>query len=176
MCTKKYNLWCMVPEIQTKSFCHFGSFFALLPPPLMILNIKILKKMAGYIILLHVHAYHKWRSYDIWFLKYKVWQTEMFDILGHFLPLQPIGNLENQNFIIEKKAPRDIIILHICTINDNHMMYGSWDKEHNRHNFLSFWTVFCPFTPLTTRKIKNLQISSFYTSVPEIMIICYTVP
>ena len=49
--------------------------------------------------------------------------------------------------------------------------------------FLSFWTTFCPFTPLTTQKIKilkkwknRLEISSFYTSVPKIMIIFYTVP
>ena len=51
------------------------------------------------------------------------------------------------------------------------MMYGSWDMEHDRQNFLSFWTVFCPIVPLTTRKIKilkkwkkGLQIPSFYTS------------
>ena len=50
-----------------------------------------------------------------------------------------------------KKAPGGIIILHICTINDHHMMHGSWSK---RHNFLSFWMVFCPFTPLWTQKIK----------------------
>ena len=53
-----------------------------------------------------------------------------------------------------KKTPGNIIILHICNINDNHMMYGSWDKEHDRHNFLSFWTVFCPFTHLCTQKIN----------------------
>ena len=69
-----------------------------------------------------------------------------------------------------KKTPRAIIILHIFTINCNHMMYGSWDKEHDRHNFLSFWTIFCPFTPLWTHKIKikkkrwkkHLKILSFY--------------
>ena len=38
--------------------------------------------------------------------------------------------------------PGDIIILYMCTINDNHMMYGSWDMERNGHNFLSFWTLF----------------------------------
>ena len=50
-------------------------------------------------------------------------------------------------------------------------------------NFLSFWAIFCPFTLLTTQKIKilkfwkkHLEISSFYTSVPKIMIICFTVP
>ena len=26
--------------------------------------------------------------------------------------------------------------------------------EHDRQNFLSIWTTFCPFTPLTTQKIK----------------------
>ena len=63
-----------------------------------------------------------------------------------------------------------------------------WSKvflvmECSQQNFLSLWTVFCPFTPLTTRKIKILKnwkkplgISSFYTSVQKIMIICYTVP
>ena len=41
--------------------------------------------------------------------------------------------------------PGDIIILHMCTINDNNMRYGSWDIKCNRQNFLSFWTIFCPF-------------------------------
>ena len=54
--------------------------------------------------------------------------------------------------------------------------------ERDGHNFLSFWTMFCPFTTLTTRKIKilekwkkHVEISSFYKSVPIIMIMCYTV-
>ena len=34
---------------------------------------------------------------------------------------------------------------------------GSWDMERDRHNFLSFWTIFCPFTPLTTQKTKILK-------------------
>ena len=54
-----------------------------------------------------------------------------------------------------KTIPGDIIILHICPINDNHMMHGSWDKEHYRDNFLSCWSVFCPFTPLW-KKEKNI--------------------
>ena len=92
----------------------------------------------------------------MWFLKYKLQQAEIVDILGHFLPFQPLDNLKNQNFNIEK-TPGDIIILHICTINGNNIMYCSWDKEHNRHNFLPFWTVFCPFTPLGTQKINFLK-------------------
>ena len=65
----------------------------------------------------------------------------------------------------------------MCTTNDNHMMYSSWDMKHDRQNFLSFWTVFCHFTPLATWKIKilkkwkkSLEILSIYTSVSKIMI------
>ena len=36
-----------------------------------------------------------------------------------------------------KKFAEDIIILHMCTKNHNHMMYGSWDTEWNRQKKLS---------------------------------------
>ena len=82
-----------------------------------------------------------------------------------------------------KKTPWDIIILHMCTQNYHQMMYSSWDMVHDRCNYFSFWATFCPFIPLTSRKIKiskkwieTLEISSFYISVPKIMIICYTIP
>ena len=79
---------------------------------------------------------------------------------------------ENQNFEKMKKPPEDII-LQMCTINDSHMMYSSSDVECNRQNVLSFWTISCPFTYLTTQKIKiqkkykkHVDILSFYTCVP----------
>ena len=64
------------------------------------------------------------------------------------------------------------------------MLYYSWDMARDTCNcYFSFWTIFCPFTPLTVQKMKiskkwkkDLEILSFYTSVPKIMIICYTVP
>ena len=33
---------------------------------------------------------------------------------------------------------------------------GSWGTKHDGQNFLSFWTIFHPFTPLTTWKITIL--------------------
>ena len=45
-----------------------------------------------------------------------------------FCPLSPPPppmDPENQNFEKMKKTPGDIIILQICTINDNYMIYGS---------------------------------------------------
>ena len=41
----------------------------------------------------------------------------------------------------------------MCTINNNHMMYGSSDMDRDKQHFLSFWTVFCSPTPWT-QKIK----------------------
>ena len=46
----------------------------------------------------------------------------------------------------KKEKTGDIIILHLSTTNDNHMMYGSWDMEYSRQNLFSFWTIFCPLT------------------------------
>ena len=31
-----------------------------------------------------------------------------------------------------KKPPETIIILHLCTTNDIHIMYGSWIMERDR--------------------------------------------
>ena len=78
---------------------------------------------------------------------------------------------------MKKETPGGTIILNTSTINENHMMYDSWDMEHDRHIFFSFWTVFALLHPVTTQRIKkHLKISSFYTSVQKNLIKCYTVP
>ena len=81
----------------------------------------------------------------------------IFCHFGQFFALTLPNNPKNQKFEKMKKAPGDIIILHKCTINDNLMMYGSWDIECDGQNFLSFWTIFCSFSPLTTPKIEILK-------------------
>ena len=62
---------------------------------------------------------------NVWFLRYKPQQAEFFVILGHFLPFNLPNNMKNQNFEKMKKMPKNIIILHLHTTNDDHMMYGS---------------------------------------------------
>ena len=67
------------------------------------------------------------------YMMYGSWDMERDNIFCHhlwsifsFYPNSPV----NQNFgKMKKKTPGDIIILHICTINDNHKMYGYWDME-----------------------------------------------
>ena len=73
-----------------------------------------------------------------------------------FCPLISLTTKKLKIFRKMEKLPGDIIILHRCNINENHMMYGSWDTEHVRQNFLPFWTIFCTFTPLKTWKIKKI--------------------
>ena len=55
-----------------------------------------------------------WSATDRIFLSF-------WTIFCHFLPT---NNPKNQNFEKMKKTTRHIIILHTCTINHNHMMYG----------------------------------------------------
>ena len=72
---------------------------------------------------------------------------------GPFFTLfYPPMDKENQNFEKLKKAPEDIIILQMCTINNSHMMYDSRDMECNGENFLSFWTVFAISPPYQPKK------------------------
>ena len=97
-----------------------------------------------------------------------------------FCPFTP-ATTQKIKILKQWKKPGDTIILNKCTINYNSMMYDSWDMEWDRQNFLSFWTISWPFIAPTPKiKIlkqwkKTLEISSFYSSAPKIMIICYTV-
>ena len=167
-------------------FCHFRPFFALLPHywPRKLKFGKNAKNTWRYCPL--TLLYDKWQSYDVWFLRYQARQKEFFVILGYFLPFYPSNSWKNENFKKKtkkkKKTPGNIITLQKCTKTQDHMLYCSWDVVCDGCNYISFWAIFCCFTPLTDRKIKisrkwknTPEISSFYTSVPKIMIICYTV-
>ena len=97
--------------------------------PLWTQKIKIFKKWKKKNTWRYYHftnVYHKWQSYDIWFFRYGVQQTNVFAVLDRFFPFYHPSNPKNENFKKLKKEP--------------------------------------------------LKISSFYTSVTKIMIICYTVP
>ena len=108
---------------------------------------------------------------------------------GPFFAFDPINNPKNQNFekpkkkTTTKKTRGVIVILPKCTKNHDHMLDCSLDMTSNGFNcYFSFWAIFYLFTSLIAQKIKiqkkcekPLEISSFYNSVPKIMIICYTV-
>ena len=119
------------------------------------------------------------------FLRYRVRHTEFFVVLSHFLTFYPLTTEKNQNFKKMKKVSGYVIILHVYQKSQSYdvcfLRSGEqWTEffvildflvEPDRHNFLSFWTTFCPFTNnprnQNFQKIKKYQeILSLYKCVP----------
>ena len=154
----RYDVWFLRYGAKQTISCHSGPFFALLHP--MHPENQIFGKMNDAcedIVIVQMCTINE--SHDVWFLRYEMQQTEFLVILDHFLPFypRPHNNPKNQNFEKLKKRPGGIIILHTCTINDNHMMYSSWDMKYDRQNFLSLWTVFLPFYYPNNPKNQNFE-------------------
>ena len=128
MCAKNRNIWCTVPEIWSErhNFLLFWVIFIWCKVPEI------------------------WSATDIIFC-----HSGLFFCPFTTLPtLLPPMDLRNQNPEKMKKTPKDIIILQMCTINESHwcMVPEIWSATDRI--FLSFCTIFCPFTHLRTRKIK----------------------
>ena len=134
ICVSKITIiWCMLPEIWVQSH-NFLSFWVIFCPftPLLAPKIKNLKKIRRY-FLFHMCTINK----DSWDIRHN---------RQKFCPFVPLINQKIKILKKWKKTPRDIIILHLSTTNDNHMMSSSWDMVFNRQNLFSFWTNFYPFT------------------------------
>ena len=58
------------------------------------------------------HVYHKWQSYDAWFLRYEAWQTEYFFILDRFCPFTPLTTWKIK--ILKKWKQHLEISFHTC--------------------------------------------------------------
>ena len=85
-----------------------------------------MKKTPGDIIVLHMCTVNEVQMMcGSWDMEWD--RQNFFVILSLFLLFYSTNNPKNKNFKEMKKMPGDIIILHRCTINDNHKMYGSWD-------------------------------------------------
>ena len=145
-------------------------------------NFEKLKKMLGDTIILHKrHKNHDHMLYCSWDITCDRCNCS-FSFWAIFYFFYPPNSPKNEKFQM-KKTPRDIIILHKCTKNHDHIVNCSWDMAHDRRNcYFLFWAIFCPFCP-NSQKIKiskkwkkHLEISSFYTYVSKIMIRLCMVP
>ena len=144
---------------QTKILMFWAHFLPFYHPPNKSKKSKFwtkMKKMSGDIILLHIHVCHKWTSYDIWFLRCKVWLTESFVILYHFLPFQPPDNSENQNSKIERSTWTYYHFTHLHHKWQSYdawlLRYGAWQTE-----FFVILDHFFPFYPPNNLKNGNLK-------------------
>ena len=147
---------------QTEYFVILGHFLPYYPhptsPPNNQENQWKMKKAHGDVIILHMrtknHDHMIYASWDMECGKQKF--LSFWAIFCHFT------SLTTQNFGKMKKMPGDIIHLHMCTINEDHMVYGSRDMEHDRHNFLSFWAIFLPF--YTSNSLENQNFEKMKTN------------
>ena len=121
----------------------------------------------------------KTRSYVVCLLRHGVLaQTYFFVIWGGYWSFAPL--LTSKIKIWKKfKKHQEILSFYTCVplikiIHTLDMMYGSWDIKFNRQNYFVILGIFLPF--FFKNEKKPLEISSFYTSVPKIIIIRYTVP
>ena len=133
-----------------------GNLCPFTPPPKNLQKSKFwkVKKFPGDIIILHCVP----KITIIWCMVPEIW-SEADRIFCHsellfafYLPplwIQKIKILKKM-----KKTSEDIIILQICTINDSHMMYGSWGTECNRQNVWPFWTFSALLPPWQSQKSK----------------------
>ena len=83
-----------------------------------------MEKSAGDVIILYMCT----KNHN--YMMYGSWDTEcdrqnFFFILGYLWPFYPQQPKKIKNFWKMKKNARDIIILHMCTTNCYHIMYGS---------------------------------------------------
>ena len=83
----------------------------------------------------------------IWCMVPEIWSATgiIFCHLGLFFAVLPLQQAGKSKFETMNKMPGDIITLHMCTIKENYMIYGSWDTKRDRHNFFAILSHFLPF-------------------------------
>ena len=115
-------------------------------------KIKILKKIKKHleILLVYTNVIYKWQ----WCVVSEIWSTmdRICCHFGSFFPFYPTNNHENQNVQKILKSTWRYNFTNAYHKWQSYMVHRSWDM-----NFLSFWTIFCHFTPLTNQKIKTLK-------------------
>ena len=142
-----YSSW-DIKARRTKFFVILGHFL-LFDPPNKSKNpyFEIMKKKHRDIIILHVCIYHKWLSYDVWFLRYGARQQISLSfrtIFCYFNP-PPHNNPENQNFEKMKNAWRSY---YFARVYHKWKSYNVWYLTYGvRQGFFSFWIIFALLSP-----------------------------
>ena len=146
-----YDLPFLGYSVWNTEISNYGSFFALYPQTAG--KIKIFEKWYKHLEMSSFYTCVP-NITIIWCMLPEIWNTTdiIFCHFGQYFAL-PHYQLPKWKFGINVKKPWDIMLLHMCTINKVHVMYGSWDIRQDKQ---LFWAIFCPLT-LTTRKIKILK-------------------
>ena len=95
--------------------------------------------------------------YLSWYIRQNISRQNFFVILAYFLPFYPPNNPKNKNFEKNEKSTWRYYYLHKCTINENHMIHGSWDINCNRQICFVIFGHFFSFYPLNSPKKENIK-------------------
>ena len=108
----------------------------------------------------------------LFFLKTKTKTHTPGDIIILYLRAKNLDDMIYSSWYIVWQTKNTGDNNHFTRVSKITIIWGTVPEirsETDIRNFLSFWTIFCPFTPLTTRKIKILkkrkqllEIISFY--------------
>ena len=170
MCTKNHN------HMMYGSW--FGQiFFALLPPlpptpPPPYIDPKnqfFDKKWKKCLEILSFYTYMStiMKIYDIWFLKYKVQQTEIFTILEHFFcPFRPLTSWKIKILLLRKNAWR----YHFTHVYQKWQSHDEWFLRYRAQptEFFVILNHFMPFYPKNQnfeKKEKNARRYYYFTQV-----------
>ena len=136
--SQSYDVWFLRYWVRQHNL-SFWAIFCLFTP-LMTTKIKILKKWKQnawrYYPFIHTCVSYMKIMYGSWNIRF---DRQCFVLLGNFLPFHPPWRPRKSKFWKTEKTPGDIILHIRITINDNHMMCGSWDMNHDR--------IACHFRP-----------------------------
>ena len=188
MCTKKHNHM-RYSSWDTEWDKLFLSFWAIFyPPPFPNIpenqNFQKMKKTSGDIIILNL-CNKKQNQMMYAYSDMECGRHNFLSFQAIFFSFSPLLTPKIKIWKKCKKTPGDIILLHMCTKDQDHIMYGSWDIKCKGQSFLSFWAIFLPIDPPNKQpkkskswknKKKRLEILSFYTSAPQMTIIWCMIP
>ena len=171
-----YCFWDMKPD---RHFFVILDYFLPFFLPLTTRKIKILKKWKNYLTYYHfAYVHHKWKSYDVWFLRLERNRQNSFSFWTIFCPFTPLTTQKIKIFKNEINAWRYDHFTHVyhkwqsydiyfvryearqtkCTKNHDHMLYCSWDMARDECNcYFSLWAIFLPFHPANSPKNQTLK-------------------
>ena len=86
----------------------------------------------------------------------EIWSVSdiIFCHFGPLLPFYPTTDIKTWKNV---KYPRDIIFLHMCTISEDHIIYGSWDIKAWQKEFFVNLGHFLPCDPPNNPKNQNFE-------------------
>ena len=156
-------------------FCHFRPFFALLPN-YWPCKLKFGKNVKKHLRILSFYTcasliriiYTPDMMYGSWDMKFS--RQNYSELFWKYQKWKKTLEISSFNTIV----PKSMILCYT---------FPEMWRQTNVIVYFSFWAIFSPCTPLHPKKWKFqqqqkkcLEISSFNTSIPKIMIKCYIAP